>query len=263
MKFFSVLFLFFSSFCFSIEKYFATTCDTEHYNWLILQIESLFQYNQEIVEVAVFDLGLTQKQKAFLNHLTKVVVLDLEETNSQLKKEFQVRQNGRIARGWYSWKPIAIKQALERYPYVLYMDAGIRAKAPLDRIFEHIVQNDYLLFSAGHNLKEFTTQYVKNYFQLDPGFLTNCSISAGLQGLTKAMLKEYILPVYEFSKNIHLFEDDGSCAKGFGYARHDQIIFSILVHQNQYRVHHTEDSLLIDGEEVPFQASFFWKFKPT
>ena len=37
--------------------------------------------------------------------------------------------------------------------------------------------------------------------------------------------------MYELAKDITFFEDDGSCPKGFGWARHDQTLFSVFVNR--------------------------------
>lgn len=265
MRILYLCFLFFSSLAFSIEKYFATTSDSEHFNWLVLQIESIFEWNREVEEIAVFDIGLTKKQRDYLSAKPEVVVLDLEEVNPYMKTEFQVRPNGRISRGWYSWKPVAIKQALERYPYLLFLDAGISVKAPLDRLFEHIVQNGYFFLSAGHELSFTVTNAVKNHFHLTETFLKQQSISSGVQGITKALQEAYVKPIYECSKKIELFEDDGSSTKGFGWGRHDQVISSIFVLRNRYKIHSITqgDYLHIDDEDVPFNIFYFFQFKPT
>jgi len=35
-----------------------------------------------------------------------------------------------IARGEYAWKPVIIKEVVDEYPLVLWLDAGISAKEP-------------------------------------------------------------------------------------------------------------------------------------
>lgn len=248
-----------------IPKYFATVCDREHYNWCILHIESIFQHNQNVKEIAVFDINLTPTQKRILNEKERVVVLPIEEVNPHMKEQTLVRSNGRMSRGWYSWKPVAIKQALERYPYVLYIDAGIRVSHPLDRIFQHIIQNGSFFFSAGHNLEIATSKYTQKTLGLDQTFLQKESISSGVQGLTQALYETYALPCYQCSKDIKLFKDDGSSQGGFGWGRHDQTIFSIFVHKNNLKVHNLYETsyLTIDGEKIPFDPHYFFLFKSS
>ena len=248
-----------------VAKYFATVCDQEHYNWCVLHIESIFEHNQNVKEIAVFNLNLTPLQKSILEKKDRVVVLPIEKVNPLMQEQILVRKNGRMSRGWYSWKPVAIKQALERYPYVLYIDAGIRVSHPLDRIFEHLIQNGSFFFSAGHNLEIATSQYIQEKLNLTKEFLQKESISAGVQGLTKQLYESYAIPCYECSKDIRLFEDDGSSKGGFGWGRHDQIIFSIFVHRNHLQIHdlYKPSFLKIDDEIIPFDPHYFFLFKSS
>ena len=57
------------------------------------------------------------------------------------------------------------------------------------------------------------------------------SIDAGLQGLSRKMWDNYVIPMYELSKNLNLFKDDGTAKFGYGEARHDQTLFCIYAYK--------------------------------
>ena len=78
---------------------------------------------------------------------------------------------------------------------------------------------------------ENATQYVMNYFELNSpereSIAQNPGIASGVQGLSRKVFKSYVWPTYNYSKNLALFADDGTCVTGFGWGRHDQTVFSI------------------------------------
>ena len=53
-------------------------------------------------------------------------------------------------------------------------------------------------------------------------------LAGGIQGLTKTVYNNYILLMYELSKDLRNFYDDGTTTDGVGTGRHDQTLFSII-----------------------------------
>ena len=230
-----------------LPHYYCTAADECHFVLLTNLIDSIHQVDFEnLGEIAVYDLGLTAQQREFLNSLQAVTVQELELTHPDLKTYFLTSLGGRKVRGWFAWKPVVIKQALERFPYMLYLDAGSTVLHAPVNLFKYIFEHGYFLINTGpHAIEERATQTVINKlikplspaqqeFLLDPGTLM---ISPGLQGLSRAVFNSYVLPVYELTKQIELFADDGTCRLGFGAARHDQPIFSIYAYLNQMLIH--------------------------
>ena len=71
------------------------------------------------------------------------------------------------------------------------------------------------------------------------------------------MLDSYVLPMYEFARNPYLFADDKSAKMGFGEARHDQTLFSILAHKLGMTIQ-PEGLMNLkfkDGKSVEFHAT--------
>jgi len=241
--------------------YYCTAADERHFILLVNLIGSIHKIDfDNLGQIAVFDLGLNQQQKDYLKKIRKLNVYIPEKTHPDILKYFLTSPHGRKVRGWFAWKPVVIKQALDMFPYVLYLDAGATIlRSPKD-LFRYIVQQGYFLMDTGpHAIEERSTQTVidklinplsakQKDFLLDSKTLM---ISPGLQGVSRKIYKDYVLPVYELTKDIDLFADDGTCRLGFGAARHDQPIFSIYAYLNDLKIH-TEGwtQLEIEGEKI-------------
>ena len=255
---------------FSQDKmYFATSADTEHFDWALNLIASIHRYNfSDLGEVSVYDLGLTREQIDEFEKLEKVKVYPVQRTNPQMFKKFQVNSDGKIARGWYSWKPVVIKQALELHSEVFYIDSGITLMGPSDLLFKHLRQNGYFFLDCGHTIGRMTTKPVIKKFELTrpnrEKILDELGISAGFQGVTVSVMKDYILPLYKLAYNIFYFKDDGSAPRGFGWARHDQTLFSIQARLLGLTVSEGmtrgKITLMLDGEETTYNLKKFIKF---
>ena len=210
---------------------FATASDTEHYTWTLNLVAGIHRYHEQLGEIAVFDLGLKPMERAQLNSLAYVQVYDIEQTNPLMLQKFTVNNQGKIARGWYSWKPVAIKQAMDLFSEFFYLDSGITILGPMDSLFAQVHEKGYFLIDCGHSIERMTMKPLIEKFDLQAShnqwILKKKGISAGIQGLSRAVYTSYVMPVYEFSQDISNFADDGSCPKGFGWARHDQTLFSI------------------------------------
>lgn len=253
---------------------FVTVADEERYEMLCTCIASLIKANGEhLGHIAVFDLGFTASQREALNGLEFVHVYDIESVNPDMFTLFVVRSHGRKARGWYSWKPVILKQALDMFPVILYLDASTLVKKSLKLFFEHIRQEGYLLISCWHNGRAMTTQPVIKKFGLDQPerawILEELGVDAGFQGLTRAVYENYVYPMYELARDIHNFEDDGTAPGGFGYARHDQALFNIFARLLKLDVkRQNRFSLKISGKKIPLQFKQYvdlkgLKRKPT
>ena len=227
----------------NLKHYYCTPSDEKHYHMLKNLIGSIHNVDfANLEEIAVFDLGLNNKQIIELKNMQKVNVYQVEKTNPDILKYFVTSPNGRKARGYFAWKPVVIKQALDMFPYVLYLDSGTTVLKPLNNLFEYIKNNEYFLLSCtaspNCNISNRITKTVLEQIisKLTPEMQTKIldektiEIDAGLQGLSRQMLNNYVLPMYNHSKNLDLFKDDGTAKFGYGAARHDQSLFSIHAH---------------------------------
>jgi hypothetical protein len=246
---------------------FATSADTEHYNWALNLIAGIHRYNfAKLGEIAVFDLGLLPEERAHLESLSGVSVYDVEKTNPVMFQKFVINKKGKIARGWYSWKPVAIKQAMEKFSSFFYLDTGITIQGPLDLLFDHLDQNGYFFIDCGHSIERMTIQPLYARFHLNgpenSWILEGKGISSGIQGLTRALYENYVMPLYALSYDIANFADDSSCPKGYGFARHDQTLFSIqarLLHLQIFEVLQSNKmKLRIDGKTIKTSLNSFF-----
>ena len=227
----------------ALKHYYCTPSDARHFPLLKNLIGSIHHVDfQNLGEIAVFDLGLTDAQRSELSRMEKVSLHSVEMTHPHLLTYFTTAPNGRQVRGFFAWKPVIMKQALDLFSYCLYVDAGTTVLKPLNDIFSYICEHGYFLMSCEqtpncniinrvtkkvldtmiHTLDEPLQNYIldENTIELD----------AGLQGISRKIYDTYIHPLYECSKDLTLFEDDGSAKFGYGEGRHDQILFSIYAH---------------------------------
>lgn len=243
---------------------FCTVTDDKHFPLLINLIGSIHKNNfNELQEIMVFDLGLNNQNKNILLDIDKVTINEIDKTNPDILKDIQTDQQ-RFVKGLFSWKPVVIKQALDKYDCVLYVDAGTTVLKPLDNLFKHIYQNGYLFFDCGHSIKWMSTKHVINKFELNKQENqwilddNTFGIDAGFQGVSRKIYNDYILPMYELSKDINNFIDDGSCPNGWGTGRHDQTLFSILVQKLKYNIikHGDHISYLnVDDKKIAFHLT--------
>lgn len=249
--------------------YLCTACDSGYFDHLLNLIGSLYKHNfDEIGTFAVFDLGLTQEQIKHLERIEKVTIYPIELTNKDQLTYFMTRTWGKPVRGWYAWKPVCIKQALDIFPDVLWIDAGTTILGPINDLFAHFRQKGYFFHNGSDwSLKQETTNYIIEKFNLDS--LENRwmldekvkGIEPGLMGITQAIYDDFVIPMYELSKDLKNFIDDGSARGGFGNARHDISLFSILALQNGYPIyHHFENAkdnmyLEVNAQKRPFHIA--------
>jgi hypothetical protein len=234
--------------------------DEQYFNRLVNLIGSVHKTNfNNLKEIAVFDIGLTASQRNYLKKISKIKLCTLEPTNPDMLKLFSYNNKGRIVRGWYSWKPVVIKQALDMYEYVLFLDAGTTVLQPLDDLFTHIKQNNYFLWGHDDNIINRSTTAVieKIMKKQDPATSallqnpTTTQLTSSIIGVSKKQ-SNFVNLCYEATKDITLFADDGSAKLGFGEARHDQIIFSIYARICKLKINgYGWMNIMVDNKSTP------------
>jgi hypothetical protein len=257
------------------KMYFCTAADSRFYEHVQNLIGSIHRLHfNETQEIAVFDLGFTAEQRARINSIAKVNVYDVEKTNPQILTEVEL--NGRpdkFTRGHYSWKPVCIKQALDKFPFVLWLDAGTTVISSITPIFDYIKENGAFLTECGHNVNCMTTQRVINKFNLnDPQYAyimdeMTPGAAAGVIGVSKKYYKDFVYPLYKLTYNIDLFEDDGTAAGGPGMGRYEQTLISIYAHMLKLPIikkdfnmlpdnkDHIYSHILVKGQDIPLHIT--------
>lgn len=222
-------------------------------------IASLHKVNfNEINQIAVFDIGMTCKQREEMQKIAKVTVYDPEIIHKDMLKEMITRPNGKKGRGYYTWKPVVVKQALDMFPYVFYIDAGVTVHSKFDLIFDYLREHGYFFVDCGHTIRQMMTRPVIERFNLNDSLLDSYGLWSGGMGLSREIYDSFIMPVYELAHDISYFIDDGSAPNGFGWARYDQKIYSMQARLCNFTVLEGQidgqtSTLSVAGQLFPFQ----------
>ncbi|MCX5922440.1 MAG: hypothetical protein NTX86_03865 [Candidatus Dependentiae bacterium] len=243
------------------RHYYCTAADGDYFTMLMNLIGSIHKNDfDNLGTIAIFDLGLPPEARAHLCTIEKVIVCDVERKNPHILQYFRTNPDQLIKRGWFTWKPVVIKQALDMFPHILYLDAGTTVLQPLTDLFKHIRQHGSFFLNTGVPIEPRITKPVfeKVIAHMSPAEQDLCSdenttsIDGGVQGLSHAVYDDYVLPMYNLASDLTVFMDDGSARIGFGEGRHDQTLASIFVNVLGYRMfHHGWNVLTIDGKRSP------------
>lgn len=263
----------------AVPLYFCTAANEVYFNNLINLIGSIHKTNfDNLVEIAVYDLGLTEEQKNILSHIQKVTINTIEQTNPDILTWYEYA--GRKCLGHYAWKPVVIKQALDKFPYVVWLDAGTVVLRSLDHLFAYIKENGYFLATIGddpdeqgnctHNVRWGMTEYVKNKFGMGSSekqwILNKEILLGGVIGASRgAGYDTFFMQLYELAKDIRNYQDDGTTP--FGYTgRHDQTLMSILAYGSGMKVHLQDRKqmvpmqLVVQGKEYPLYITWDYNY---
>lgn len=223
--------------------YFCTGASSNYFPHVLNLIGSIHRVNfDDLGEIAVYDLGLSQHERDALSRIQKVSVQSLQCTHPQLLQFFTLPNGHRIL-GWYAWKPVAIKQALDLFPYVLWIDAGSTVLKPLNTLMQYIEQEGYFIATIGneyehgryrHPISWGTTHFVRKKFDLDKPdnrwILSAEFVMGNIIGVARESKDLFLMSLYEMTKDLRNYQDDGSTPNGFGTARHDQTLLSVWVY---------------------------------
>ncbi len=142
----------------------------------------------------------------------------------------------------YGFKPYAIEEARRKgFKRVLWLDSSIRAIKPIEKVFEHIKKNGWLLYYNGFNCGEWTTDSSLKMQGLTrdeackiPDF-TGCCMGFDFENDTaNEFLKRWMDAANDGVSFIGPWKNiNGECSKDprcKGH-RHDQVIGSIIAHK--------------------------------
>ena len=91
------LIFFTTQLAYSIPQYYCTASDSTCYPYLLNLVGSLHKTNfNNIKEIAVFDLGLSQGQRYRLEKMEKVKLYNVERVNPDILKPIQINQNKKV-----------------------------------------------------------------------------------------------------------------------------------------------------------------------
>ena len=147
---------------------------------------------------------------------------------------------------------------------------------PIDKLFRYIQTNGYFISTIGttrnengtykNTVESQSTRYILDKFNIDhiarKWILKEEPIMCGLWGTSKLALNNLVLPFYELAKDLKNFQDDGTAPNGFGAARHDQAVLTLLAYTKGLKIQrmdYTQTSpmyLDIDKQEYPFYLTW-------
>ncbi|HEY2810829.1 MAG TPA: hypothetical protein VGJ00_05530 [Rhabdochlamydiaceae bacterium] len=261
----------------AFPQYYCTGANSKYFDLLLNLIGSIHRTNyQNLEEIAIFDFGLKESELQLLNTISKVKIYKIQQDNPHLLTFYYRPDSVRPCLGWYMWKPVVIKEILDVFPYVFWMDAASGVLTPLDNLFAHIEKKGYFLATIGegannrvieHPIGWSTTSYVKEFFHLNnpanAWVLDQELIIAGLVGVSKKSYSLFLKEWFEMTDDILLFADDGTAPGGYGRCRHDQTILSIIANLNGLEILSNDDMLYDppyivgeEGKEVPFYTTW-------
>lgn len=220
------------------DQYFCTAADAESFNLLLNTIGSLHKTNfDNLKEIAVFDIGLKNEQLQILGKIDKVKIYQTNLPNLDEIRSF------------------ALKQSLQMFPYVLWMDPGFISVNQLGNLFTYIKQKKYFLYSLPKLSRKLTTDnsVIQKFNLNSPGnmwILSQNHLSTNIIGMDRIMCEEIIVPYCEFSKELKSF---------------DQTILSVLAYTKGLKIlrsNFNKDEpiyLDIDNNDFPFYISWYKK----
>lgn len=222
-------------------QYFCTAANSNTFKSLLNLIGSIHATaSDDLGGIAVFDLGFSEDQKIYLNSIEKVSVHALELTHPDLLKQFKADESGRLVQGWGAWKFVALKQALDIFPYVVWIDSDFTVLKSLRTIFKYVEESGYFLCTIGddkidnqsiHSIKWGATDYVHKAFNLNNSHILDKEpVLSGVIGASRKAMPYLVTPLYETTKHMRLFEDDGTASQGFGSARSEETVLSIFAY---------------------------------
>jgi hypothetical protein len=258
--------------------YLCTGANSPYFPHLMNLIGSIHKNNFEsLKEIMVFDLGLTSQEREHLLRIKKVVIRDIVKTHPDTLTLFEIP--ARKVLGWYAWKPCALHQALQEYPYVLWIDAGTTVLRPIDDLMRHIIENGYFLITSGdekenekfsHSVGWTATEFVRKKFNVDAPenqwILDQECIMGGLNGLSREAYNYYLKDWYEASYDLRNFADDGTTPGNGWHSRHDQTYLSFLTYTkglNFSKQDYTQQKptmLKVNNQDVPFYITWNYHF---
>jgi hypothetical protein len=92
------------------------------------------------------------------------------------------------------------------------------------------------------------------------------SIMGGIIGVARWNQEEFLIPMYEMSKDLRNYDDDGTSISGHRGSRHDQVLISILAYSKRLEIfqqnhqQNKETYLIIKNEKRPLYITWNKKY---
>ncbi|XP_013418275.1 uncharacterized protein LOC106179275 isoform X2 [Lingula anatina] len=183
--------------------------------------------------IVVYDFGLEQKQISKIKTWckTKLVTFDFKNKPEHVSNLLL-----------YAWKPLVIKEAVDRFGKIFWLDAGCDVRGPLNKVDEYLRQDGHF-FVQGQDtdMTGFVHHKMFDYFQQPrTQFKGKYSFAGGISGWVKdSHAYTTVLPRWtSCALDVACIAPKGS---SMGNHRFDQAALSILMYSSGIKVTaHTE-----------------------
>jgi lipopolysaccharide biosynthesis glycosyltransferase len=236
-----------------------TAADSVYYTRLIGMLGSFIKNNPDYL-IHFYDLGLLPDQLDFLRLIPNLEIKQVEKVNPIITEitDSHLIQNNRKVIGWYTWKPVIVRNSLMELNQILYLDAGVTVLNDLQLLWKYISENHYF-FIKTVTVGWQTTKYVVEKLNLSCDFLNKSALNSAIMGYSihNENVVNAIEKAYQHSKDVNMFICDGTAAGGLDSGRHDQTIFSIECLRHNLNPLDSYDIQLSDGVKynIPYQRN--------
>jgi hypothetical protein len=228
-----------------------TAANDTYFFALISLLESLIRSGNESLDCKIFDLGLKNWQRDWIEKFTplNVICLNLPKLENMFK-------------GWdeptslnhYAWKPVAIGQFRTEYEGIFWIDAGVLVTRNLSEYISLVSEEGALLIkNYNHRNRDWTSQTCIERMKISNMELDSFQIMGNFFSIS-----------FSNRKGLSLFEEwfywcrIEEVVKGDRKThRHDQTVLSILASRFQYTLQPESNFTLIGR----FRSDYFAAMK--
>ncbi|XP_013409229.1 uncharacterized protein LOC106172863 [Lingula anatina] len=174
--------------------------------------------------IVVYDLGLANFQKRLISQWCWTTLLSFDF--AQYPAHVSVLKE-------YAWKPVIMKDAVDKYGKILWIDAGSDVRGPLKKIDKYLSQDGHFLVQGqDEDMTLFSHNATFKYFSSSKEeFLKKPSYSGNLQGWVRGSRAyiDILLPLKACALTPECITPPGSML--FNH-RYDQTALSILAYKS-------------------------------
>jgi len=157
-----------------------------------IEMASSVQYWEPGRLIVLYDIGLSQTNRARFNRMCNVIVMPpLMELYPKLSRRVMVPKE-------YAWKAICIYDAVMRWTAVIWIDGGSTIVAPMTPIVDLLLHHGYLgMKGQDEDASRWIYQGTARHLGVEPGWFKNLpSFSGNTQGYVRDGPLHHVLVQY-------------------------------------------------------------------
>jgi hypothetical protein len=245
---------------FTGDKIVVTACNDLYIESCVTLISSIHKFSKDVVDhIIVYDLGLSDECKRFLNTLYKVILIEITDIkNDLLDPSFY--QNGfdspdeYLVPNQFAWKLLVMLDSRRFGKYILYLDSGVMTCGPLDHAYTRLLYSGSI-FTADHdNLnKNWISASCRSILNVTEDELSRPQINANVIGFNTDcdIVMNFLNEAFQYTKIKECVHGDHYYTNVFDDIRghrHDQSIMSVLI--NRYPIRRINKIGFLDWRSV-------------